>query len=551
VALAEAFHSKFILVGRTSISEGEQEWARDCPDEKSLKQKIISRMREQRQRATPVEADRLLQSVLAGREVRRTLQRIEQNNGKALYCRADITDGRELLRVLEEARSQLGEVDALIHGAGNIADRKIEEKTAKDFDRVFACKVLGLQHLLECLDLDRLRSVVLFSSVTSLWGNAGQTDYAMANALLDKFAQCSRFLFPEKSVVAVHWGPWDFGMVTPALKKIYREKNIGLISRAAGSRMAVQLYREKARPQTVLCETFAIPPSPVPKELQPVQVQRTLVLRANPFLQDHCIDGHPVLPATCAIQWMTQTGEALLPGQVFRELRGFKVLKGIVFQKDNPKDYVVQVEPATTGQRTTLAIKIISRPGRKTVYHYSGEIVLSPDTDPGEIPVYGEMDLTRNGSRREKYYRGVPLFHGKSFQGIKEICNISPEYITVYASLPPLDDAVQGQFKAGSWNPYVTDVQLQSILLWSGEFLKAGCLPASIGRIEQFRPIDFGEDFYVSTRIQSQSPYRLLVEIITHDSAGKIHARWTGVQLTVSPRLLEQFRKNRPESRQS
>ncbi len=159
------------------------------------------------------------------------------------------------------------------------------------------------------------------------------------------------------------------------------------------------------------------------------------------------------------------------------------------------------------------------------------------------------MDLSRNGRPREEYYAGVPLFHGKSFQGVREVCNLSPGHITVFNCLPPLDGSMQGQFKVGSWNPYVTDVQLQSILLWSRDFLKAGCLPSSIGRVEQFRPIDFNEEFYVSTRIQSQAQHRLVVEIIVHNAEGKIHVRWTDVQLTVSERLHEQFRKNRAWTR--
>lgn len=550
VALAETFHSKFILVGRTSAPDPEEEpeWARDCLDEKSLKQKIMSQMRDQRQRTTPVEVDKVLRPILAGREIRRTMRRIQQNGGKAIYCPADITNSQELRRSLKEARSKFGEIDALIHGAGNLADKKIQDKTSKDFDRVFTCKVEGLAHLLECLDLDRLRSVLLFSSITSLWGNAGQTDYAMANALLDKFAQCCSVLLPEKMATAVHWGPWDHGMVTPTLKKIYEEKNIGLISCAAGSRMCVELFKGNVEPQTVLCEKFLVPPSPMQQELRSVQVQRTVLPQANPFLQDHCIDGHPVLPATCAVHWMIQTCEALLPGHVFRELRQFKVLKGIVFQQGGPKDYVVQVEPAANQPRKTMAVKILSRSDEKPVYHYSAEIDLCLHTTLEAMPVHEEMDLSRNGRPREEYYGGVPLFHGKSFQGVREVCNLSPRHITVYACLPPLDDSAQGQFKVSSWNPYVTDVQLQSILLWSREILKAGCLPSSIGRIEQFRPIEFGEEFYISTRIQSQTQYRLLVDMTVHDAEGRIHMRWADVQLTVSRRLHEQFRKNRAEN---
>jgi len=547
VALAETFHSKFILVGRTSLSDDEPEWARDCVDEESLKQKIISQMKDRKQRTTPAGVKELMGPVLAVREIRRTLKRIEQNGGRAIYCSADITVGTALREALEEARSHLGEIDVLIHGAGNLADKKLRDKTMKDFERVFACKVEGLKHLLNCLDLSRLRSIVLFSSITSLLGNTGQTDYAMANALLDKFARCCLSLVPEKKVTAINWGPWDHGMMTPTLKKFYREKNIRLISCASGRRMFVELFKENVEPQTVICEDFSFPLSPIRQDIQPMQIQRTLLATANPFLQDHCINGHPVLPATCAAHWMIQTCEAMLSGHMFREILEFKVLKGIVFQKDYPREYIVQVEPATAHQHKAVSVKIMSRSGKKTVYHYSGNVVLSDRIIPEPLPIYEEMDLSRNGGPREDHYSGVPLFHGKSFQGVREVCNLSPRHITVYNCLPPVEESAQGRFKVGSWNPYVTDVQLQSILLWSRDFLKAGCLPSSIGRIEQFQPIGFGEEFYVSTRIRSRARHRLVVDMIAHDAEGKIHMRWTDVQLTVSERLHEQFLKNRVE----
>ncbi len=553
VEMARVFRGKYILVGRAPAAEDEPEWARDCPDEASLKQRIISRLADRQQRVAPVEVDKMLRPVLAGREVRRTIERIERNGAEAIYCRADITDGDELREAIEKGRSRFGEIDALIHGAGDLADKKIQNKTSKDFDRVFDCKVRGLRHLQACLDFDRLRSVALFSSVASLWGNAGQTDYAMANALLDKFARCCRILVPEKAVAAVHWGPWDHGMVTPSLKKLYRERNIELISRDEGSRMCVELFKSNAGPQPVLCGSIPVPPPrerQIRQNNQPVEVQRTLIPGANPFLQDHVIDGRPVLPATCAVHWMARTCEALLPGHVFRELREFKVLKGIVFQEESPGEYIAQVEPAATEPLETMAVKIFSRAEGQTVYHYSGEIVLSPyAATPGPMPVYEEMDLTRDGRPPEEFYAGPPLFHGRSFQGVKQVCNIGSRHITVHCCLPPPAESMQGQFRASSWNPYVTDVQLQSILPWARDFLKAGCLPASIGRIEQFRPVGFGEDFYVSTRIKSRAEYRLVVDMTVHDAEGKVHMRWADVQLTVSERLHEQFRRNRPENR--
>jgi NAD(P)-dependent dehydrogenase (short-subunit alcohol dehydrogenase family) len=42
----------------------------------------------------------------------------------------------------------MGAVEVVIHGAGLLADKLINEKTEKDFDSVFGVKVMGLRNLL-------------------------------------------------------------------------------------------------------------------------------------------------------------------------------------------------------------------------------------------------------------------------------------------------------------------------------------------------------------------------------------------------------------------
>ena len=84
---------------------------------------------------------------------------------------------------------QYGPVTGLIHGAGVLADRNIEDKSDEDFARVYDTKVGGLRALLNVLDDAPLRVMVLFSSSTARFGRRGQADYAAANEVLNKLAQ--------------------------------------------------------------------------------------------------------------------------------------------------------------------------------------------------------------------------------------------------------------------------------------------------------------------------------------------------------------------------
>ena len=62
--------------------------------------------------------------------------------------------------------------------------------------------------------------MVMFSSSTGRFGRIGQVDYAVANEVLNKIADQQAESRPDCRVLSLNWGPWDGGMVTPALKKI-------------------------------------------------------------------------------------------------------------------------------------------------------------------------------------------------------------------------------------------------------------------------------------------------------------------------------------------
>src|SRR5205823_7583842 len=65
-------------------------------------------------------------------------------------------------------------------------------------------------------------------------------DYAVANEVLNKTAQQQARLRPDCRVVAVNWGPWEGGMVTPALRKVFEGEGVGLIPLEAGALSLVE-----------------------------------------------------------------------------------------------------------------------------------------------------------------------------------------------------------------------------------------------------------------------------------------------------------------------
>lgn len=130
-----------------------------------------------------------------------------------------------------------GPITGWVHGAGVLADKLAVDKTEAELRRVFAPKVDGLVNILGALDPAKLMHVAFFSSAAAFFGNRGQSDYAMANALLASAGRSLASTHPSLRVKVFHWGPWAGGMVDAALAVHFEAQGIPLIPVAEGARI--------------------------------------------------------------------------------------------------------------------------------------------------------------------------------------------------------------------------------------------------------------------------------------------------------------------------
>lgn len=229
--LAERYGCKLELVGRSEAPVTEEDPAtRNITDTTQLRRILL----EQEAGRKPAEVERLLKKLLADREFRQTVQRIEQAGGQFNYHAVDVRDTVQFGACIESIYARHGRIDGVIHGAGVIEDKLARDKTPESFARVFDTKVNGALTLRNHIRSD-VRFVVFFSSISSAFGNRGQTDYASANDVLDKMARSWQSQTDSARILSVNWGPWaDTGMVNDALKKEYARKGIGLVPQDQG-----------------------------------------------------------------------------------------------------------------------------------------------------------------------------------------------------------------------------------------------------------------------------------------------------------------------------
>jgi polyketide synthase PksN len=108
--------------------------------------------------------------------------------GRASYRQLDLGDLAQVERLIAAIVDEHQRLDGILHCAGTTADAIIVKKSAPELAAVLAPKVIGAYHLDQASRGVQLDVFVLFSSVAGALGNAGQADYAAANAFLDHFA---------------------------------------------------------------------------------------------------------------------------------------------------------------------------------------------------------------------------------------------------------------------------------------------------------------------------------------------------------------------------
>src|SRR5262249_11363419 len=131
-------------------------------------------------------------------------------------------------------------------------DGVLERQTAERFATVMAPKVYGAWNLHQQTRELPLDFFVVFSSVASVLGSAGQSNYAAANAFLDALGHHRRAEgLPGLSII---WGPWaEAGM---AARLSLAGQGVEKIDPADGLRVLVELLGPGQRhgpAQVVIC----------------------------------------------------------------------------------------------------------------------------------------------------------------------------------------------------------------------------------------------------------------------------------------------------------
>ncbi len=541
IEMAKTFKCKFILLGRSDFSFEVPAFAKDENDESALKRLIMMDMKEKGEQPSLPKVKSIFKNIIAKKEIEETINQIKSHGSEVAYIQGDVTKLASFRKALDYVVSEFGAITGIIHGAGRLADKYIQDKSENDFENVLSVKLDGLLTLLATVNLNKLDHLVLFSSVAGFYGNVGQTDYAIANEILSKAAHLFKTNHPKTHVSAINWGAWDSGMVSGELKAQFEAAGITLVNSDGGAAMLVNELNNDYdnQPQSIIGGTLPAAVSHI-GETKTYRIRRQLKLKNNPFLNHHVIQGNAVLPVVNAVGWMAQTCENLYPDfQVFK-IQDTKLFKGIIFDGSEKEEYIVEVKELTkSADEITFETTVLSEGGKLPTYHYKATMTL---VNKKSIPAAPKFSPSISGNypatEGSILYNDGSLFHGQYFQGIEEVIDCTSDQIILSCEAPEVPLSDQGQFPVFSVNTFFADIQYQGMLVWVQKNKDgAKSLPLQTDSAVFYKKAPFGKKLFVNVAIVEASEVKMVADCTVYDDEGNVYIKTSGAVVTISRNL--------------
>ena len=168
--------------------------------------------------------------VLTGRreidtEIQEFISKHSKGKRRIHYYSVDISNREDVMTFKSELEERFPMITGIIHGAGGIRDSVFMKKTAEAFQEVLAPKIEGAVFIDEISKDWKLDFMIYLSAGAAVFGNPGQSDYAMGNSFMDHYCDYRNQLVDgnlrQGRTFSINWPLWKEGgmKVDPKLEK--------------------------------------------------------------------------------------------------------------------------------------------------------------------------------------------------------------------------------------------------------------------------------------------------------------------------------------------
>ena len=458
-------------------------------------------------------AERLVASgakvVLVGRGAPdlETAAQIAASGGRLVHARADVTDPA----LLADAVAPHRPITAIVHAAGLLADGPLGSVNPETGAKARKVKSDGFANAMAVAGAD-LRVALGVGSWAGRFGNRHQAHYAAGNALMAGLAVSSG----ARAVVS-EFGPWTdsamAGTIPEAVKAAMRAEGVDFVGTDEG---LDALMADLLGGQGVVVHARRQP------NVRHVVVDETIDVAGHPYLSDHAIEGHPVLPLASAADLLAATAGIEAPFQ----LEDLRLYRGVV--ADEP----VPMRRSSRSGKAELRIHGNNLAYRANVSALNGPLPSAPEAPEAS----GKPELTL-----EQFYSGV-TFHGPQLQGLTAIERVSDTFIsgTVRGCAP--SDWMPGTGReAWAIDPLAFDSAMQLAGYVAVTQYQRQGTPVSIGRYTQAKAWPVGEDLGAEVHIRvsggdgGDAGERFTATVVLRDAGGALVALAEDVRGDLKP----------------
>jgi NAD(P)-dependent dehydrogenase (short-subunit alcohol dehydrogenase family) len=495
-------------------------------DRERLKLSLIEEAKAKGERPTPVTIDRQIMAVERADAALRAVEGVEAAGGRALWRSANLMDGPAIAAIVDGIRKAHGRIDVLVHAGGIEISRKLGEKEAKEFDLVFDIKADGFFSLLRAAEGLPIGATVVFSSVAGRFGNAGQTDYSSANALLCAMSSALRRARPETRAIAIDWTAWGgIGMATRgSIPQIMAAAGISMLPPESGiPTVRRELVAGGGSGELVVAGTLgtmgaeydpaggldaAKAEAALAKRERPwlmlgkvsaarlyggLAVETTLDPAAQPFLSDHRIDEVPVLPGVMGTEAFGELASLLVPGFHVAGVEDETFLSPFKFHRNQKATLHLGAvaAPAAVGEvLVSVVLRSLVQPRKELPaqerVHFKARVRMRREAPAAPKVAFRKPAPKALGIGRDAVYE--VFFHGPAYRVIERAAVEDDGVVALMAAgLPPnASPASAGTVVA----PRLVELCFQAAGLWLLARKETMALPTSIERATAYRQED-------------------------------------------------------------
>ncbi|MBN2530162.1 MAG: acyltransferase domain-containing protein [Deltaproteobacteria bacterium] len=500
-ALARYTGCKLILTGRTELPEGNQTWLDAAPEsiDNVIRQMEINMVKNEGMKLP--DAKRIGAKTRSQWEVVRNLKQLEKAGVEAVYEKCDVSSREELAALIQRV-SDKETIAGIVHGSGVQKSAMILDLPQRNIDLTLKTKLTPMFTMIDEVDWSSVKLVAGFGSIAGLFGNSGQSDYALGNDMLAWLIKELVAEHPHIHAQTVEWTAWTgTGMVSEQEGK--RFKDAGLIALTVET--GVPLFMEgitgvaDARVSAFNATAdfsagrpfleFPLAARPRMRLLADKDSSGNQLvhfsLQTDTYINQHLVNLEPVIPGTFVTEIFAESlhGTGLIPADIhFRrpmQLRGDELTVEVIRTEDDQMMIVPKDRPDLNAKALT------------NLSYASCHLVKSAPVEGAKLKITKkdlkqlqqlslETSASFYGMLDEKFYRALKT--GPVFRGVRATIEDGDMF---YSTVTLTTQALAALEQPGNFvfNPVLADMAVQVAAAWAMIRHNAMEIPFEIGTL--------------------------------------------------------------------